>query len=160
MSNKTILVIGLLITVGVAAFLFWPGSPMQKAASDAKEVVIYKNPGCQCCAVWADYMSDNDFEVEEIATPAMPKIKADNGITYEISSCHTAFVDGYVVEGHVPADDIKRLIAEKPENVIGLTVPGMPVGSPGMEMPGRAPDHYEVLLIHDNGETSVYSTHN
>ena len=159
MSNKSILITGLLITAGVAAFLFWPGSPMQNAASDKKEVVMYKNPGCQCCTAWAEHMMEGEFSVREEPTPAMMKIKYDNGITRELASCHTAFVDGYVVEGHVPIEDVRRLLDEKPD-AIGLAVPGMPVGSPGMEMPGRAPDKFDVMLIHKNGDTSVFATHN
>lgn len=160
MSNRSILIIGLLLTAGVTAFLFWPGNPAKDLTSgDATEVVMYKNPGCECCTGWADHMNRGEFEVEEVATPAMSKIKFDNGISRELSSCHTALVGGYVVEGHVPAEDVQRLLREKPD-AIGLAVPGMPIGSPGMEIPGRAPERYDVLLVHKDGSTSVYATHN
>ncbi len=85
-------------------------------------------------------------------------IKAQFGVAREIESCHTATVDGhYVVEGHVPADVIHRLLKERPE-ITGLSVPGMPVGSPGMEVPGRQPEHYDVLAFDDSGNTRVYAT--
>lgn len=156
MSNKSILIIGLAITACVAAFLFWPGN--QRTAGNKTKVVMYKNPGCECCTQWADYMADSEFFVEEVATPAMSKIKYDNGITAPLVSCHTAIVEGYVVEGHVPVEDVRRLLAERPD-AIGLAVPGMPIGSPGMEMPGHPGERYDVLLVHRDGQTSVYSSH-
>lgn len=86
----------------------------------------------------------------------MSQIKADYKIPGELQSCHTAIVDGYVLEGHVPKDEVLRLLKERPD-AIGLTVPGMPIGSPGMEVPGRAPDPYQVLIIDKQGNTWVYA---
>ena len=159
MSNNKILIAGLLVTAGVAAFLFWPGNSSGNLLSDKKEVVMYNNEGCQCCAKWADHMNEGDFDVEKISVPVLMQVKRDNGISREISSCHTAIVDGYVVEGHVPRKDVERLLQEQPEGVIGLAVPGMPIGSPGMEVPGRTPDNYDVLLVKEDGTTSVYASH-
>lgn len=158
MSNNKILLFGLLITAGVAAFLFWPGNSSQIILSDKTEVVMYKNAGCQCCTKWGDHMQEGEFSVEEVATPVLMQVKQENGITRELSSCHTALVDGYVVEGHVPRADVKRLLQERPD-AIGLAVPGMPIGSPGMETPGRAPQNYDVLLVHNDGSTSVFSSY-
>lgn len=158
MSNNKILIIGLLLTAGVAAFLFWPGNNSNSLFGDKTEVVMYKNPGCECCTEWAEYMMDGEFTVKEEPTPAMMKIKRDNGITNELASCHTAMVDGYVIEGHVPIEDVRRLLKEKPD-AVGLAVPGMPIGSPGMEMPGRTPDAYDVLLVGKDGDTSVFASH-
>lgn len=159
MNNNKILILGLLVTAGVAAFLFWPGNSPQNLLSDKTEVVMYKNEGCQCCAKWGDHMEEGEFDVEEVSTPVLMQVKHENGITRELASCHTALVDGYVVEGHVPIEDIRRLLEERPENAIGLAVPGMPIGSPGMETPGRTPDNYDVLLVNKDGSTSVYASH-
>ncbi|HBQ61241.1 MAG TPA: hypothetical protein DD671_16895 [Balneolaceae bacterium] len=159
MSNNKILIIGLLVTAGVAAFLFWPGNSSSNLLSDKKEVVMYKNQGCQCCTYWGDHMKECDFTVEEVPVPVLMQVKRDNGISQELASCHTAIVDGYVVEGHVPRQEVERLLSERPEGVIGLAVPGMPIGSPGMETPGRTPDNYDVLLVREDGSTSVYASY-
>lgn len=158
MSNSKILIAGAILTAGIAAFLFWPGNSPSNIFSDKKEVVMYKNAGCECCSRWGDHMMEGEFVVEEVPTPVLMQVKRDNGITRELASCHTAIVDGYVVEGHVPIEDVQRMLKEKPD-AIGLAVPGMPTGSPGMEMPGRTPDRYDVLLVKKDGSTEVYSTH-
>lgn len=158
MSNNKILILGILLTAGVAAFLFWPGNSSSNFFADKTEVVMYKNPGCECCTEWAEYMMEGEFTVKEEPTPAMMKIKRDNGISNQLASCHTAMVEDYVIEGHVPIEDIRRLLDEKPD-AVGLAVPGMPTGSPGMEMPGRTPDAYDVLLVGHDGETSVFASH-
>lgn len=158
MSNNKILIAGLLITAGVAAFLFWPGNSSDNILSDKTEVVMYKNAGCQCCTRWADHMMEGEFDVEEVPTPVLMQVKQENGISRELASCHTALIDGYVVEGHVPIEDVRRLLEERPD-AIGLAVPGMPVGSPGMETPGRTPDKYDVLLVNKDGSTSVFASH-
>lgn len=158
MSNKKILIYGLLFTAGVAVFLFWPGNSASNMLSNNTEVVMYKNEGCQCCTKWGDHMMEGDFAVEEVPVPVLMQVKRDNGITRELASCHTAIIDGYVVEGHVPREDVERLLAERPD-AIGLAVPGMPIGSPGMETPGRTPDSYDVLLVNRDGSTSVFASH-
>lgn len=159
MNNAKILIIGLLVTVGVAAFLFWPGNSPQNILSDKTEVVMYKNEGCQCCTKWGDHMEEGEFTVEEVPTPVLMQVKQQNGISRELASCHTAMIGDYVVEGHVPREDVERLLREQPEDVIGLAVPGMPTGSPGMEMPGRPADNYDVILMKKDGSTSVYASH-
>lgn len=159
MSNKVILILGGIFTLAFAAYLFLPESTTSNPFSDKTEVVMYKNPGCQCCTKWAEHMMEGEFTVEEKPTPTIMRIKQENGITRELSSCHTAMVGDYVVEGHVPIDDVRRLLKEKPENAIGLTVPGMPTGSPGMEIPGRMPDSYDVLLVKNDGSTEVWASY-
>ncbi|MDR9419003.1 DUF411 domain-containing protein [Gracilimonas sp.] len=159
MSNNKILIVGLLITAGVAAYLFWPGNSSSNLLASGTEVKMYKNEGCQCCTRWGSHMEEGEFTVEEIPVPVLMQVKNDNGITRELASCHTALVDGYVIEGHVPRADVERLLEEKPEDAIGLAVPGMPIGSPGMETPGRTPDSYDVLLVKKDGTTSVYSSY-
>lgn len=126
------------------------------AAADALDV--YKSPRCGCCTEWASYMSSNGFDVTLHDTENMQPIKAKAAIPAGKGSCHTAFVGGYVIEGHVPAEDVQRLLEEKPD-AVGLTVPGMPIGSPGMEM-GERKDAYDVLLIHPDGSTEVFARHN
>ena len=125
--------------------------------AQAAEVVVYKSPTCGCCNKWVDHLRENGFSVktQDVADTGPYKVRA--GITPALASCHTAFVDGYAIEGHVPADDIKRLLKERPK-VQGLTVPGMPIGSPGMEQ-GSHKDKYEVLIFDKSGKTGVYSRH-
>lgn len=159
MNNNKILIIGLLVTAGVAAFLFWPGNSSNNLLSDKTQVTMYKNEGCQCCTRWGSHMMEGEFAVEEVPVPVLMQVKRDNGITPELASCHTALIDGYVVEGHVPRAEVERLLKERPEGVVGLAVPGMPIGSPGMETPGRTPDNYDVLLVKEDGTTSVYASY-
>ena len=121
-------------------------------------VKVYKSPTCGCCAMWVEHLRKAGFKVEanDVETAAARRaIKVKHGVRPEYSSCHTALVDGYVIEGHVPAEAIRRLLKERPK-VAGLTVPGMPVGSPGMEVEGRAADPYDILTFDEKGKTSVY----
>ncbi|EBK8137500.1 DUF411 domain-containing protein, partial [Salmonella enterica] len=117
-------------------------------------------PTCGCCNEWISYMQKNGFEVKVNETGNYDAHKRFN-IKYEHASCHTAVIDGYVIEGHVPAEDIKRLLAEKPD-AIGLSAPGMPIGSPGMdgEAYGGRKDPYDVVLIKKNGESEVFKSYN
>ncbi|AOY89575.1 metal-binding protein [Marinobacter salinus] len=128
------------------------------AAGAAQNIHVYKSPTCGCCKDWVRHLEDNGFDVDVTETNNLNPVKIDAGLTPALASCHTAFIGDYVIEGHVPASDIRRLIAEAPQ-AKGLSVPGMPVGSPGMEMGGRK-DHYQVLLFNDKGQTRVFSEHN
>ncbi len=119
-----------------------------------KEITVYKSPNCGCCAGWAEHLQHNGFHVTVVEQHDLSPIKAQYGIGPKLQSCHTAVVDGYAIEGHVPADDIWRLIAEKPV-ATGLTAPGMPMISPGMS--GNEPEGYDVLLFGPDAKTSVYS---
>ena len=125
-------------------------------AEDDPKIMVYKSPTCGCCTKWVSHLQENGFEVETTDLNDLRVIKSMSGIKPEQASCHTAKVGGYVIEGHVPADDIKRLLTERPD-ARGLTVPGMPKGSPGMETP--QPDHYQVLLLGDDGSTAVFAEH-
>lgn len=127
------------------------------AAADGEEVVMYKDPNCGCCAKWAEHMRDNGFAVKEISTREMSLVKSEAGVPRELGSCHTATVEGYVVEGHVPASDVKRLLAERPA-VVGISAPGMPLGSPGMEGPYEA-ERYDVVSFDKSGRVEVFSSH-
>lgn len=99
------------------------------------DIVVYRSPTCGCCSKWMDHLQENNFNVKEIRSNDVQALKDKYGITTELASCHTAIVDGYAIEGHVPANDIKTLLKTKP-NVAGISVPGMPIGTPGMEMGG------------------------
>jgi hypothetical protein len=125
------------------------------AAEPKSEVQVYKSPTCGCCEKWVDHLRAEGFAVRTSDVADVTPIKLENGVAPELSACHTAFVGGYVVEGHVPASDIRRLLAERPA-VAGLAVPGMPVGSPGMEGPGAVA--YEVLSFGAQG-VRVFSKH-
>ena len=125
-------------------------------AENDLEIMVYKSPTCGCCSKWVSHLQENGFEVETTDLNDLRMIKSMSGIKPNQASCHTARVGDYVIEGHVPADDIKRLLAERP-NARGLTVPGMPKGSPGMEHP--QPDRYQVLLLDNEGNTEVFAQH-
>ena len=125
----------------------------------AQEMVVHKSPDCGCCGAWADAMAADGFEirVEHADWTELDALKARLGVAPAHAGCHTATVEGYVVEGHVPAADVRRMLAERPE-AVGIAVPGMPVGSPGMEMGGRV-DPYDVVLITAPDEGEVFSSH-
>lgn len=122
-------------------------------------IKVYKSPTCGCCSAWIEHMARAGFaaDVQDIDQDALYALKARSGITPELASCHIALVDGFVVEGHVPAGDVKRLLAERPD-AIGLSVAGMPIGSPGMEM-GNQRDAFETLLVMGDGSKEVFQRH-
>jgi hypothetical protein len=135
-----------------AAFMFalttW-GAPAQSA-----EIVVYKSPTCECCKSWVAHMRQNGHTVKTQNLDDLEQIKTMAGVPELFRSCHTAMVDGYVIEGHVPAKDVDRLLKLRPK-VRGLAVPGMVSGSPGMEQ-GK-PEPYDVILFQSNGSSSVYA---
>ncbi|HYD54338.1 MAG TPA: DUF411 domain-containing protein [Gemmatimonadaceae bacterium] len=122
--------------------------------TEALTVTVYKSPTCGCCKAWVTHMEQAGFRVVAIDTNDLSGIKERHGVRPEHGSCHTATVGDYVLEGHVPAADVKRLLAEKPK-VTGLAVPGMPQGSPGMET--GAKDPYEVIAFTRGGGSSVFA---
>jgi hypothetical protein len=128
--------------------------------AQAPEITVYKSPTCSCCKRWIEHMRAAGFAVEavDVESEDLIAIKQHHAVAREFSSCHTAIVGGYVIEGHVPADDIVRLLSERPA-ISGLVVPGMPAGAPGMEMPDREADRYDVLAFDAEGKTQVYSRH-
>lgn len=125
------------------------------ATNGAPQLVVYKSPTCGCCKNWVEHMREHGFAVETRDVTDLAPVKAEHGIGRELESCHTGIVDGYVIEGHVPADLVAKLLTERPEGVKGLAVPGMPMGSPGME--GLRKESYDVLAIGADGRTSVYA---
>ena len=122
------------------------------------QVQVFKNPSCGCCGAWVEHMKAAGFTVNVTEVDDTSAARRKYGLPDRFGSCHTAVVGGYVVEGHVPANDVKKLLATKPVDV-GLAVPGMPVGSPGMEM-GSRKDPYQVLLVAKDGRERVFSNYN
>jgi len=120
-------------------------------------ITVYKSATCSCCNRWVSHLEKNGFTVKAIDVPNVTPYKQKSGVTPALASCHTAFVNGYVVEGHVPASDIKRMLKQKPD-IKGLSVPAMPVGTPGMEM-GDQKDPYDVVSFDKNGKTKVYKSY-
>ena len=129
------------------------------SAAAAGEATVFKTATCECCNKWLSYMEGKGYNLapKTVGQSELMRLKARFGLRQEQASCHTALIDGYVVEGHVPAEDVDRLLKERPE-AIGLTVPGMPIGSPGMEI-GDRKDAYDVLLIRKDGSTEVFAQH-
>ena len=119
-------------------------------------ITVYHSPTCGCCKEWVKHMEANGFAVKSIEQPDLSGVKAEMGVPNRLRSCHTAIVGGYVIEGHVPAADVKRLLTEKPK-VVGLTIPGMPQSAPGMDS-GKEP--YEVLAWDAQGKTTSWAKHN
>jgi hypothetical protein len=128
-----------------------------RAETPAKpaDIVVYRSPSCTCCGKWVGHLKQNNFKVQDNVTDDVQALKNKHGVTPELASCHTAIVDGYVIEGHVPAEDIVKLLKTKPK-VIGLSAPGMPVGTPGMEM-GDKKDAYDVVSFDDKQHTEVFT---
>jgi hypothetical protein len=144
------------LALGLTAVLGF--STTAVAGGAAQSIHVYKSPTCGCCGDWIDHLEENGFDVTATNSNDMGRIKAEAGLIPGLGSCHTAYVGDYVVEGHVPAEDIKRLLSEAPQ-ATGLSVPGMPAGSPGMEM-GNRKDPYKVILFNGEGQTRVFSQHN
>ena len=126
--------------------------------SEAVDMVVYKDPNCGCCGKWIDHMENAGYDVAVRNRRDMKPIKAEQGVPKGMRSCHTAVVDGYFVEGHVPAEDVTYLLAHK-HGVKGLAVPGMPLGSPGMEVPGEEPMRYTVYAVGHDGKQSAFARH-
>jgi hypothetical protein len=130
----------------------------------AQEVTVYKSPLCGCCGKWVEHMRKASFDIKTRDVDNLNQIRAEHGVSSELASCHTATVGDYAVEGHVPADAIKRLLAESTDSVKGIAVPGMPMGAPGMAPTGSAAMHtshdvsYYVLTFDAAGNTTVYES--
>ncbi len=153
-SNNRLTGIGLgalVVLIAVTAF-----ATLSSRDAGALEITVYKSPTCACCSKWIAHLEANGFKVVAHDMGNMTSVKIENGIRSEFSSCHTAVIDGYVVEGHVPAEDIQRLLRDRLA-VAGIAVPGMPIGAPGMEGPN--PQAYDVLTFDNLGNTSRFASH-
>ncbi|MEP6619239.1 MAG: DUF411 domain-containing protein [bacterium] len=144
------------LAAGSVAGVFFPA--LVSAGTPGTLITVYKDASCQCCAKWVLHLSQNGFAPKVIERTDMNAIKDSMGVPVALRSCHTAVIAKYIVEGHVPAADVRRLLASTPQGVAGLAAPGMPSGSPGMEMPGRL-DKYDVIAFTTKGTTSVFARH-
>ena len=140
--------LGALVSVGGIVF----------AQKPAPTVQVYKSPTCGCCANWVKHLQQHGFTTRVTETDDVASIKTQRGVPARVQSCHTAVVDGYVIEGHVPAADVQRLLKERPA-VVGIAVPGMPIGSPGMEVPGQKPQAYDVVAFDKQGQVRIFASH-
>ena len=161
-NNKFYLAAVALIAACIVFWFYMFQSPDTSTAQSFElengnvSLTMYRSEGCDCCIKWADYLEDEGWEVSVETVSDMYPVKEEMGVPGELSSCHTAIVDGYVIEGHVPIEDIKRLLAERPD-AIGVSAPGMPPNSPGMDL--DVENEYQTVLF--DGETmTVYNTHN
>lgn len=120
---------------------------------------VFKSPTCGCCSAWVSHVTDAGFQVDarDVSQSVLQGLKAQLGITAALSSCHTALIEGYFIEGHVPAADIERLLGQRPD-ALGLSVPDMPIGSPGMEV-GDEKEPFDTLLVLADGTTRVFASH-
>ena len=144
---------------GAAAFAVWRALRLESwaAAGRLPEVTVYKSATCGCCTEWVAHLRRHGFPVKTEDVAELQPVKARHGVPADLQSCHTALAGGYVVEGHVPADLVERLLRERPK-IAGLAVPGMPAGSPGMEVPGARAERYQVLAFDRSGKTRVFAT--
>lgn len=136
------------------------GAPLaQTPAPKGPAVSVYKTPTCGCCAKWVDHLKHAGFQVTvtDMSQQSLDTVKAQHNVPAAVHSCHTAVVAGYAIEGHVPASEVTRLLKDKPK-VTGIAVPGMPLGSPGMEVSGMKAQPYDVLSFDAQGKTKVFAT--
>ena len=148
---NTMLALGLLVL----------NSPIKAETLEAGKqpvaMVVYRSPSCECCGKWLEHIKSNNFTVKDIVTDDVQTVKDKYGVSAAMASCHTAIVDGYVIEGHVPANDIMNLLKTKPK-IAGIAVPGMPKGTPGMEM-GDKKDSYDVVSFDKENNYKVFNSY-
>lgn len=149
MTRALAAVLGLALAAGVVS---------AGAQGGPVSVTVYKSPTCGCCSQWIAHMRQNGFTVKSVDVEDIDSVKSAYGVPGPGASCHTALVKGYVLEGHVPASSVTRLLREKPK-VVGLAVPGMPVGSPGMEVPGGQKEPFDVVSFDKAGKLTLYEKH-
>lgn len=148
----------LVLATAVATLALTTAAVRTAPANDVAKptITVYKDPSCGCCRNWIEHLIKHGYRVDAKDTPNMAEVKRTLGVPDAITSCHTAVVNGYLIEGHVPSADIDRLLATKPR-IAGLAVPGMPMGSPGME--GPRTQHYQVLSFDKSGKTGVFASY-
>jgi hypothetical protein len=147
------------VAIAMAGFGIGAAAQQKPAATAAQKVTVYKTSSCGCCRLWVDHLKASGFDVQamDVSAADVRAVSKAAGLPDDGVSCHTAKVGNYVVEGHVPASDIKRMLKEKPA-IAGIAAPGMPMGSPGMEQ-GGAKEAYDVVSFTKDGKMTVYSKH-
>ena len=153
MHFKELRAFALLLMLGAVA------AGCREAAASGPTITVYATPTCGCCKGWMEHMREHGFTVETVYQNDLSAIRREHGVPSQVTSCHMGVVNGYVVEGHVPADVVSRMLAERP-NFTGIGVPGMPAGSPGMEMPNGMTQPYEVYSFDATGPKAVYEFRN
>jgi hypothetical protein len=144
------------LLIGIASVLLLSSASLgQQPKPKPIAMSVYKSPSCGCCSLWVDYMRKNGFDAKVQDVDNIGALKLKLGVREEFSSCHTTEVGGYIVEGHVPVEVVQRMLKERPK-IAGIAVPGMPAGSPGMEVPGGRKDSYNILAFTSDGKTTVY----
>lgn len=131
---------------------------MAVAQQETTTVQVFKSATCGCCSKWVEHLKASGFTTRVTNLDALAELKARHGVPSRLQSCHTAIMEGYVIEGHVPAADMRRLLKERP-SIAGLAVPGMPTGSPGMEVAGARVQPYDVIAFDKQGNTRVFGSH-
>lgn len=144
--------------VAAAALAFVITAVGALLAQSPTAIAVVRDPGCGCCMQWVAHLKKAGFQTTVTESSSMAAVKDSKGVPAAARSCHTGTIGGYVIEGHVPAADIKRLLKERP-NIVGLAVAGMPAGSPGMEVPSGTVAPYDVLAFDKTGKTSVFASH-
>jgi hypothetical protein len=144
----------LIVAIAGGGYMTWQATSENsgKLPDNTEIITMYRGAACNCCVIWADYLKEEGFTVIDEVVDNLDAIKQEKGVPQPFHSCHTAVIDGYVVEGHVPAEEIRRMIARQPD-AVGIAVPGMPAGSPGMEVGYSEP--YQVLLFDDKNYSVV-----
>jgi hypothetical protein len=140
--------------LALAAVIALGTAAARPAPAPLSVITVYKSPTCGCCQKWVDYLRSKGFQVKTVDLADLTEIKAASGVPAPLQTCHTAVVEGYVVEGHVPADVLQKLLHDRPK-VAGIAVPGMPIGSPGMD--GSPAQSYDVIAWDKTGKTSVFA---
>lgn len=148
-----------LTAVAGAAALVALGPAAARASGAPIAITVYKDASCGCCKAWVTHLGTNGFAPVAKDRTDMEALKDSLGVPAALRSCHTAVIGKFVIEGHVPAADVKRMLAKPPKGVRGLAVAGMPAGSPGMEVPGGRTDRYDVMSFGANGKSRVFATH-
>lgn len=162
-TGKYLLALGAIMLLGLGIWALKPNSqnpvtlgPIKADRAVAKQITVYKSASCGCCVKWNDYLRKAKYQVTAHNTDRLADYKTSVGVPEHLQSCHTAIIDGYVIEGHVPLREIEKLLSEKPD-AIGLSIPGMVSGSPGME--NSRFDSYDVILFYKDGRSEVYASY-
>ena len=146
------------LLLGAALFVGMTGTACAQT-SRSRNLTVFKTPTCACCDAWIAHMQEAGFRTTITVLPSLQSVRSSRGMPDALASCHTGLIEGYLVEGHVPAPDVIRLLAERP-TAVGLAVPAMPLGSPGMETPQGRKDPYDTLLVLRSGAARVFARHN
>jgi hypothetical protein len=154
--RSTLVSLAFIGTLGILASVAPASYASTVLEAKAPSITVYRSPECSCCGGWVKHLKSQGFKVQDFPTSEIEAVKQNYSVPNNLTSCHTAMINGYVIEGHVPAKDIKHLLQEKLKDITGLSVPGMPVGTPGMEM-GDKKDPFNVVAFDDKDTVVVFN---